>query len=142
LVLALKLRARRPAAVPLAESIARVVQTTGSDATTITWVPGRPADIRRRGFDHAELIARELASSVGVPAVPMLTRTGHRPDQTTLSADARRQNLTGAFKGLRVAEKVMLVDDLVTTGTTAGVCGRALRDCGATYVEVVAPCRA
>lgn len=142
LVLALKLRGKRTAADPLAYGVARSIQRGGSEATAITWVPGRKPETRRRGFDHAEAIARELARLVGLPVARMLERTGDRPDQTTLSGSARRQNLKGAFMASSATEKVMLVDDLVTTGSTAEACARALRDRGATYVEVAAPCRA
>lgn len=142
LVLALKLRGRRPAAQPLATALARSIQREGSEVTAITWVPGRKPETRRRGFDHAEVIARELARLLGLPVTSLLGRTGNRPDQTTLSGVARRQNLKGAFMASSATERVMLVDDLVTTGATAEACARALRDCGATYVEVAAPCRA
>ncbi|MEA2452382.1 MAG: hypothetical protein QOG04_1092 [Actinomycetota bacterium] len=142
LVLALKLRARRPAAIPLADTLARAIQATGSAATVITWVPGRRPDSRARGFDHAELIARSLGECLGLPVHSLLARTGDRPDQTTLSGSDRRSNLKSAFVALQTPQKVLLVDDLVTTGATAGACAGSLRDRGATYVEVAAPCRA
>lgn len=142
LILALKLRGVKPAAVPLAAVLAGSIQRDGTEATAITWVPGRTKDTRRRGFDHAASIALELSALIGLPARRLLARNGDRPDQTTLSAAARRQNLTGAFVASDVPARVVLVDDLVTTGTTAEVCARALRDCGASYVEVAAPCRA
>lgn len=142
LVLGLKLRGQRPAARPLAAALAASIQERGTDASTITWVPARRRDIRRRGFDHAEVIARALGDTIGLPVTCMLRRTSARPDQTTLSAIERRANLEGAFRGHRAAECVLLVDDLVTTGATASSCARALRSAGSHIVEVAAPCRA
>ena len=141
LILALKLRGKRPAAEPLATAMTRAIQNEGSGVTAITWVPGRAAEMRRRGFDHAEVIARAVGASLGLPVIGMLDRTGHRPDQTALSGSARRRNLKGAFTASKVAGQVMVIDDLVTTGATAEACARALRSRGATYVAVAAPCR-
>lgn len=142
LVLALKLRGKRPAARPLAEAVVRRIQASGTAAEAIAWVPGRRRDIRIRGFDHAELIAREVSRLTGLPTTRLLERVMDRPDQTTLSSQARRTNLQGAFVARSVVGKVLLVDDLVTTGATASACARALRQAGAGLVEVASPCRA
>lgn len=148
LILALKLRAHRPAASVLGRHLAAWIQSVGTGASAVTWVPGRKRDTRIRGFDHAELIGREVGRRLGLPVVRTLRRTGARPDQTTLSASERRVNLQGAFGPLDRAgplgryDKLLLVDDLVTTGATAAACARALKDGGTTHVEVAAPCRA
>lgn len=142
LVLALKLRAARPAAEVMAAAVAEEIQGSGTLAEAITWVPGRSRDIRVRGFDHAEAIARELGARIGMPVVGLLERTRDRPDQTTLSGHARWSNLDGAFAGIGSAARVLVVDDLVTTGATGASCAGALRLLGASHVEVAAPCRA
>ena len=64
----------------------------------ITWVPGRAAEARRRGYDHAHLLARGLAGRVGLPVVSLLERTGTDRDQVGLTAEERRKNLEGAFR--------------------------------------------
>lgn len=142
LVLALKLRSARPAAAVMAKAVAQAIQASGTAAEVMTWVPGRPRDIRVRGFDHAGAIARELGALTGIPLVPLLERTRDRPDQTTLSGQARWSNLDGAFAATGSAGRVLVVDDLVTTGATASSCATALRRLGASVVEVAAPCRA
>ena len=142
LVLALKLRAQKVAAEVLGGAIAAELQSGGTLAEAIVWVPGRSKDIRVRGFDHAELIARTVATVTGLPLVGCLERTGYRPDQTTLSGVGRRANLEGAFSATGAPDRVVLIDDLVTTGATATACARALREVGTTRVEVAAPCRA
>jgi predicted amidophosphoribosyltransferase len=142
LVLALKLRHQRPAAEPLADALAMLVQGGGGRAAVVTWVPARRADRRRRGFDHAELIARHVAADLGLPVAGLLERASVRPDQAGLGRRQRWENLAGAFTGRPFSGVVLLVDDLVTTGATAAACARALRVGGATQVELAAPCRA
>lgn len=138
LVLALKLRGRRAAAAPLAAAIAGWV---GERPPLVTWVPGRPGDIRRRGFDHAEAIAGAVAARLGTEARPLLCRVGTAPDQTSLSRTARMRNLDHVFAAAGSPSEVVLIDDLITTGATAMACGRALRGAGARRIGVIAACR-
>lgn len=140
LVLALKLRGRREAARHLAVGMAERIWSTGWDVDALVWIPGRRADIRRRGFDHARAIAQELSSLVGIPFMPALRRTGDRTDQTGLGAKQRRANLAGAFAATGVPRHVGIVDDVVTTGATLGEAGRALRAAGAVHVLGVVGC--
>lgn len=140
LVLALKLRGRREAAHHLAVGMAGRIWSTSSKVDALVWIPGRRADIRRRGFDHAKAIAQELSSLLGIPSMPALRRTGDRTDQTGLGAKQRRANLAGAFTATGVPPRVAIVDDVMTTGATLGEAGRALRTTGAAYVEGVVAC--
>lgn len=142
LVLALKLRAQRDAAVPLAAAAVAAVRRAGTEASLVTWVPARARDRRVRGFDHAELLARHVADSLGLPAVGLLARADARPDQAGLSAAERRTNLRGAFVARPSRGAVLLVDDLVTTGATGSACALALKGAGARWVDLAAPCRA
>ena len=141
LILALKLRGVRAAARPLVDGMRAQVMAQGLLGDVVTWVPGRRRDTRRRGYDHAEVLARGLATALGLPARPLLGRTGDPVHQTTLGAEARRANLRGAFSAERSPAAVALVDDLITTGATAEACATALRAAGAETVEVVVPCR-
>ena len=138
----LKLQGRRRCGGVLAEGMARVVQREGLDGSLVTWVPGRRRDILDRGFDHAAVLARGVASRLGLPRRSLLVRTGFREDQAALGRAERFSNLEGAFQARPVSEAVVLVDDLVTTGATAGACTRALLGAGATSVEVLTACRA
>jgi predicted amidophosphoribosyltransferase len=108
----------------------------------VTWVPGRRRDSVRRGYDHAEVLAKGLAGATGLPRAPLLRRTGEVPDQTTLTGAERRLNLRGAFAATACSGGIVVVDDLITTGATAAACAEALRSAGAATVEVVVPCRA
>lgn len=143
LILALKLRGCRSAAQPLVAAIAGICRRGGVTATSVTWVPARRSDARRRGFDHAEVLARGVAAALGLPAVAMLVRRGIQADQAGLGRHARIANLAGAFEAPEpVTKPVLLVDDLVTTGATATACATALRSAGAPQVDLAAACRA
>lgn len=142
LILALKLRGRRDVAAPLVDGVVDAIRTSGSRASCVTWVPARRGDIRRRGFDHAEVIAAGVARGLGLAAHRLLVRRFVRPDQAGLSAAERRANMLGAFGARRCGGSVLLVDDLVTTGATARACAGALLAAGAGRVELAAPCRA
>jgi predicted amidophosphoribosyltransferase len=142
LVLRLKLGAARSAARPLAAGMRRAVVAAGGLTGTVTWVPGKPGDMRRRGFDHAELLATELSSGLGLPCRRLLDRRRIPLDQAALSASERRANLAGAFRTDLSPREVVLVDDVVTTGATAEACARALRAGGARTVYLVVACSA
>ena len=142
LVLGLKLRHRRGCGGPLVEGMARVVYRRGLLGSLVTWVPGRRKDILDRGFDHAALLARGVSKKLGLSTRSLLVRTGRTSDQTDLGRAERFSNLEGAIRSRPVSGRVVLIDDLVTTGATAGACARALLIAGASSVEVLTACRA
>lgn len=142
LILDLKIRGARLCAGALADGMTEVVRSVGVIGSVISWVPGRRTDTRVRGFDHAGLLAGAVARRIGLPCAPLLLRRTNPPDQTLLSAEARRLNLQGVFAARPCTERVIVVDDLVTTGATASACAHALREAGAPGVELLVPCRA
>lgn len=142
LILNLKLGGHRQCAGPLAQGVAEVVLADGLLADRITWVPGRRADIRSRGFDHAAVLARSLAALLGLPAEPLLVRVGKARDQAALNRLERISNLDRAFSSVACRGRIALVDDLLTTGATARACALALRRGGAGEVEVLVAARA
>lgn len=94
-----------------------------------------------RGYNQAEAVARELAVGLRVPFAPrLLRRVRWTPQQAQPTREARRENVRGAFrvgKGARVAGRsVLLVDDVMTTGSTLGEAARTLRSAGAGRVVV------
>ncbi|MGH2694311.1 MAG: ComF family protein [Actinomycetota bacterium] len=143
LVLDLKLRGRRDAAAPLAEAMGAAVAAQGLAGDVLAWVPARRADVRARGFDHAQELAHALESRLGMPALSLLRRVGRaRPDQAGLTARERGRNLRGAFAARRSPPRVVVVDDLVTTGATLRACATSLRRSGAVQIEAVVACGA
>ncbi|HVL64527.1 MAG TPA: ComF family protein [Actinomycetota bacterium] len=140
-VLALKERGRRGCADPLAAAAAQAVWREGSAADALTFVPARRDDVRRRGFDHGALLAREVGRRLGLEVLPLLSRARPVDDQVGLSATARRENLRGAFISAPAPARIALVDDVVTTGATAAACAAALRRAGTRRVELIVACR-
>jgi ComF family protein len=103
------------------------------------------ARLRARGFNPAALLARSLARSSGLRHDPVaLLRVRDTASQTGLDRHARRRNVAGAFlsrRSLEATPRVWLVDDVVTTGSTAAAAARALADAGARDITVVCAAR-
>ena len=102
-----------------------------------------PATSRRRGYNVPERMAQPLARAVGVPVVTdALTRARSTRRQEGLSLDERLANVAGAFRVARPeaveGKRILLVDDVLTTGATASACAQALLDAGAQSVFAVA----
>lgn len=141
------LRMKSVAGEGLAESLGRVfAETLGPrlrDAGIAAVVPV-PLHWRRwwwRGYNQAEAVAREVAGDLGVEFAPRaLRRARHTPQQVQPSAAARAENVRAAFRpraAARLAGRtVLLVDDVMTTGSTAGEAARTLRAAGVTRVVV------
>ena len=94
-----------------------------------------------RGFNQSEALAEAIASRLNLPCESrLLRRIRNTPHQMGLGATERRENMRGAFRAYAAAElkgkTVLLVDDVLTTGSTASEAARALRDVGAANVVV------
>ena len=120
------------AAAVVRESMPRPV------AACVVFVPGDPDRRLKRGHHAAERLANELAREWELPLRPLLTRARGSPRQRGLTQHERRRNVAGAFLTHgRVPTRVVLIDDVYTTGATANAAASALRKGGATTVEVV-----
>lgn len=141
LILNLKYRNRRQVVVVLAELLAqRVLQSVpniGTDVDVVTWAPTSTVRVRRRGVDQAELLARRLAKEINVPCRRLLIKTSTNV-QTGASRDQRLQGSEYSARKLRVNSHVMVVDDVVTTGTTLRCTADALHNAGARRVTCMA----
>jgi predicted amidophosphoribosyltransferase len=129
-------------AATLAELAAPVVSSWANDAEALTWVPARRTSLLRRGFDHAELLAREVCALSGMDPVSLLAATGR--DQRRLDRGARLENASEGFavrEGARVPRGLVLLDDVFTTGATLDAAARVLRGGGAEQVRAFAMAR-
>jgi predicted amidophosphoribosyltransferase len=122
-------------------------------ADVLTWVPADAQALRRRGFDHMETLARALASQTGMRAQPTLIKQA-RADQRHLGRAQRRENASALFIVNRPAlinphhpagppqhphhpRKLILIDDVFTTGATLEAASKALISAGARDIRVV-----
>lgn len=135
----------RGLARPMAAIMARTVPRPWLDARpVVSFVPATAAARRRRGFDHAEHLARELSWILELDTAPLLA-TPHRLDQRRLSRTRRIENMRAALSvlpGATMPGAVILVDDVCTTGSTLYAATEALKKGGAETVYAITFARA
>lgn len=134
-VLGLKYRNRRAVARQLAHLMVQRLRPGRVDV--ITWAPTAPSRARRRGFDQAELLARAVARELGMPCRRLLYRA-HGAAQTGRSRADRLQAPAFRARAPRVGLRVLLVDDVVTTGATLASARHALHQAGVAEVVCIA----
>ncbi|MAT05332.1 MAG: phosphoribosyltransferase [Acidimicrobiaceae bacterium] len=106
-----------------------------SEIDVVTWAPTSAKRRHRRGFDQAELVARRVALQLGVPCRRLLRRDGAAPPQTGLDRATRLHGPAFTASPAARGRRVLVVDDVVTTGSTLRSATHALRLAGA--VDVV-----
>lgn len=144
LVLLLKESCVADAALPLAVGIAKELRTMALPPDTVfTWVTMPDVRRRKRGIDHGRTLCEAAAAELGFPARQLLIRVKNTHTQRGLSHDERIKNLSGVFasKG-DVHGTVVLIDDVMTTGTTGALCAKVLLESGASSVLVMTATRA
>jgi len=140
-VLALKYKHRQRLAGPLGRLIGEMLHEDLVNGLPVV-VPVPMSSRRRleRGYNQAELLARALANSLKLPMANCLAKTRETLAQSGLDRQERLLNLTGAFKVITGeaiwGKEVLLVDDVLTTGATAGECARVLLESKATGVSI------
>lgn len=139
IVTAWKYRSHRDGLRWVASRLAEVVPCR---IEVVTWVPTTAARRRQRGLDQAEVLARAVAGALGLPVHRLLRRLDAVP-QTGLSRSHRLAGPQFAPAGWRRADgrRVLVVDDVVTTGATLSSAARCLRGAGAAAVHAVAVAR-
>ena len=106
----------------------------------VTWVPISPLRKLFRGYDQDELLARVVARELELPCVPLLKKVRHNRAQSGIVGFAkRRANVLGAYRTMNPEQipgaTILLVDDILTTGATAGECARVLLTAGAEEIH-------
>jgi len=110
----------------------------GFDA--LTWVPTGTLRKLRRGYDQVELLANAVGSELGIPPQRLLKKIRNNRPQSGIRGEAqRRANVLGAYRATDPAslrgKRILLLDDVITTGSTVGECARVLLTAGAKEIH-------
>lgn len=129
----------RPYATLMAQCVTDRLQ---GQFDVVTWVPLSKKRLRKRGYDQSRLLAEHLARQLDMPCRPMLKKIRDTKAQSGLKGESeRRANVLGAYVpfpgGQMWGKRILLVDDVVTTGATLSECARILRVAGAERVICV-----
>lgn len=138
-ILRLKFRGRSDHAVPLGTFIAdEVARRFRGEYDVVTWVPISSKRYKRRRYDQAMLLAEAAALQLGSVAVSTLEKVRDTVPNSRLDASKRAANVRGAYvvtaPELVAGKRVLIIDDVVTTGSTICECARMLRKAGAAEV--------
>lgn len=124
----------------------KLIREELTDFDLLTWVPVSRRRRWQRGYDQVELLARAVGRELEREPVPLLKKVRNNPPQSGLSGSAaRRANVLGAYRAttpeMVAGKRILLLDDVITTGATAGECARVLLTAGATSVNCAAIAR-
>ena len=142
-ILSLKYREKQSYARPLARVMAYAcTHKLEEEVDLVTFVPTNAATLRKRGYNQAQLLATELAAMLDVPCLPTLEKTRDTKPMHGLRPEERRANVLGAYRLCCPAEsvagkRVLIADDILTTGSTLSECARMLKTAGAERVLCV-----
>ena len=139
----LKFGGWRPVADALATAMVRVWdEAPWAPPDVVTWVPLSRRRLADRGYDQAKTLASAVAPRLEVPSVRILRRVADAGPQARRGGAERRRSMEGVFAATRPASgRILLVDDVLTTGATAAACAEALRVAGASDVALLTAAR-
>ena len=139
-----KFAGRRCYAAAYGRALAMKLQTEElTDLDILTWVPVSSLRRMRRGYDQVELLANATAKELGIAPCKTLKKTRNTPPQSGIKdVYRRRANVLGAYKPVNPenirGKRILLLDDIITTGATASECARTLLTAGAKEVYCAA----
>lgn len=137
-LLGLKYHNRRAVAAHVSGILARRVERHTGDLDVVTWAPTSGQRRHRRGFDQAELIARGVAAHLALPCRRLLERDGPGAPQTGRTRSDRLDGPQFRVHHRAAGRRVLVVDDVVTTGATLEAAAKSLRDASAADVVLAA----
>lgn len=141
-LLRLKFHGASDIAEPLGKLVAQcAAERFGGEFDIVTWVPISRKRLRKRGYDQAELLARSACRLWDTKPVRLLEKTVDTPAQSGIhDTAARRANVLGVYESVGdvAGKRVLLIDDICTTGATLTECIRVLEEAGAEQVVCAA----
>lgn len=131
-----KFRGQKALAKPLGRLMAQTVRKTGASFDAVAWVPMTKQKRRNRGYDQSELLAKTVAEILVIPCLPLLEKVRETGTQHELSRKERIKNVKNAYQAIWEAKgkSVLLIDDIITTGSTLSECAGELYEAGAKRV--------
>ena len=141
-ILRYKFCGRRSYAAAYGHFLAQKLREEGMDnLDVLTWVPISQRRKRSRGYDQSELLAQAVAAELGIEVDRTLHKVRHNQPQSTMGGVAQRKaNVLGVYQvcdpNLVKGKRILLVDDILTTGATASECARTLLTAGAKEVKL------
>ena len=129
------------------ETLAEVAELRSEPVDLITWVPLSRRRLRERGYDQARLLAQRVSLLSAIPAEATLEKIRETRVQSTLTEESvRRANVQGAYRVMPnvdvTGKRILLVDDVATSGATLSECAACLRLAGAESVAALTLARA
>ena len=126
-----------------AEFIAKAIDESGISCDSMTWVPLSRRRLRKRGYDQAQILAEETAKRLGLPCGKLLIkRVNTRPQSGLASAEQRLKNAKGVYACVDPQKiegrRILIIDDIVTTGATLSECALTLKNAGCAEVFAAA----
>ena len=139
-VLGLKFRCRVELAAPFGRALAmKLLKEHPGAFDCITWAPVSALRKFRRGYDQSERLSRVVGEELELPVKRLLKKRRNTPAQSTLTKEQRRANVLGVYAFVDPSavsgKRILLVDDVFTTGATAEECARVLLSAGAESVS-------
>ena len=126
-----------------ADFLAKCIDESQFSCDIITWVPLSRRRLRKRGYDQARILAEETAKLLNLPCEKLLEkRVDTKPQSGMRDAESRRKNAKGIYvccaPSKTSGRRVLLIDDIVTTGATLSECAAALKQAGCGAVVAAA----
>ena len=135
-----KYKNRKYHAKYFAEKLYSLYEKEGISADVVTYVPMHEDRLEERRYNHAEILAREFSSLTKIEVKPLIEKVKETERQATLSFKDRLKNLSSSFKADKQqvnGKRVLVIDDVLTTGATADVISKTLKKAGASAVIIL-----
>lgn len=125
----------------LANFLIEIIRESEIDIDIICYIPMIRKDERKRGFNQCKLIANEIGYNLNIPVSNCIKKVKHTKEQKKLTKEERIKNLIGAFEVKSNEDiknkRVLLIDDVMTTGATIGECTKILKKSGVKEIIVL-----